>query len=305
MERFIFDCDPGHDDAVALAMAKGLSEYFKLEAVIATFGNQTREKTLTNALNLVQALELDVPVYEGSTEPLLRERVVAANIHGENGLAGPVFPPCRIKSAGNGIRYALDTVINNPGEITFVSVGPYTDLAVCIKSDPRFAKSLKRIIVMGGSTCGGNVTNTAEFNVYADPEAAKIVFDSGVEIYQFGLDTTLQVMLNEDILNRVRNSEETTYKKIFLASMEYYVKSCKEFIHDYPAMHDPCTIAFLADPSIFEFRKVRVAVDCKSQLNYGATVDLREAENKNVYKAVKADSEKFWNLFFKALERLP
>ncbi|MCR5760955.1 MAG: nucleoside hydrolase [Sphaerochaetaceae bacterium] len=305
MERFIFDCDPGHDDAVALAMAKGLSKYFKLEAVIATYGNQTRDKTLANALNLAQALELDVPVYAGSEMPLIRKRVVAANIHGENGLAGPVFPPCKLKCAGNGIRYALDTVINNPGEITFVSVGPFTDLAVCLKADERFASSLKRIIVMGGSTVGGNVTNTAEFNVYADPEAAEIVFSSGVEIVQFGLDVTLQVMLNEDILNRVRASKETNYKKIFLASMEYYVKSCREFIHDFPAMHDPCTIAYLADPSAFEFKKVFVSVDCKSNLNYGATVDIREAEDKNVYKGIKADTEKFWNLFFEALERLP
>ncbi len=305
MERIIFDCDPGHDDAVALAMAKGLSKFFKLEAIIATYGNQIREKTLMNTLNLAQALALDVPVYAGSEEPLIRERVVAANIHGENGLAGPVFPECRLKCAGNGITYALETVINNPGEITFVSVGPFTDLAVCLKADPRFAPSLKRIIVMGGSTCGGNITSTAEFNVYADPEAAQIVFSSGVEIVQFGLDTTLQVMLNEEILKRVRESKETNYKSIFLASMDYYVKSCKEFIHDYPAMHDPCTIAYLVDPSIFKFKETDVVVDLKSSLHYGATVDLRESINKNVKKAIKADSKKFWDLFFTALENLP
>ena len=306
MERIIIDCDPGHDDAVALAMAKGLSDRIKVEAVIATYGNQSIDKTLTNALNLAQALELDAPVYTGSLNPLVRERVAAGYIHGENGLAGPVFPPCNRQCCGNGITAAIDLVLNNPGEITFVSVGPFTDLAVCIKADPRFARSLKRIVVMGGAIGRpGNVTPSAEFNVYADPEAAQIVFNSGVDVVMFGLDVTLQLTLSDEILENVRKLPETNYTPIFMASMECYVEACRKYIHDYPSMHDPCTIAYLADPSIFEFERRRINVDCKSELNYGRTVaDFPNGEG-NVLVGTKADTTKFWNLFYEALRRLP
>lgn len=306
MERIIIDCDPGHDDAVALAMAKGLSDRIKVEAVIATYGNQSVDKTLTNALNLAQALELDAPVYTGSLNPLVRERVAAGYIHGENGLAGPVFPPCRRQCCGNGITAAIDLVLNNPGEITFVSVGPFTDLAVCIKADPRFARSLKRIVVMGGAIGRqGNVTPSAEFNVYADPEAAQIVFNSGVDVVMFGLDVTLQLTLSDAILENVRKLPETNYTPIFMASMECYVEACREYIHDYPSMHDPCTIAYLADPSIFEFERRRINVDCKSELNYGRTIaDFPNGEG-NVLVGMKANTTKFWNLFYEALRRLP
>ena len=305
MERIIFDADPGHDDAVALAMLKGLEDKIKAEAIIATFGNQSLDKTLANALNLVQALELDVPVYAGSSQPLLRERPAAGYIHGENGLEGPVFPPCNRKCEGNGIKKAVELVLANPGEITFVSVGPFTDLAVCLKSDPDFAKCLKRIVVMGGSMKMGNVTPAAEFNVYADPEAAQIVFNSGVEVVEFGLDVTLQLKVNDTILDKVKSMKQTNYTSIFLASMEAYTRSCLKYINDYPAMHDPCTIAWLYDPSIFEFEKRRVAVDTKSQVNYGRTAASFIDESSSVNVGIKANGQKFWDLFFKAISKLP
>lgn len=304
-ERIIISCDPGHDDAVALAMAKGLSDKIKVEAVIATFGNQVIEKTLTNALNLAQALELDAPVYKGSEHPLLREQVVAGYIHGENGLAGPEFPPCTRQCQGNGITKAIELVLANPGEITFIAVGPWTDLALCIKAEPKFAKSLKRIVCMGGSLGKGNCTESAEFNVFADPEAAQIVYNCGAEVVDFGLDVTLQVMLNEDILNKARAIKQKNYTKIFLASMNYYTQSCIKYIHDYPAMHDPCTIAYLVDPSIFEFQNMNIQVDTKSSLCYGRTISKRNAEERLVKYGVKADADKFWKLFFKAVDNLP
>lgn len=306
MERVIIDCDPGHDDAVALAMAKGLEDKIKVEMVIASHGNQTVDKTLTNALNLVQALEMDAPVYQGSDNPLVRERVKAGYIHGENGLAGPVFPPCVRKCEGNGIAAAIDLVLKNPGEITFISVGPWTDLAICLKSTPEFAKSLKQIVVMGGSMFkGGNVTPAAEFNVYADPEAAQIVFKSGVPIYDFCLDVTTQLMLNDEVVKKVKSMPSTNYTKIFLASMENYVAACNKYIHDNPSMHDPCTIAFLADPSIFKFEKRDVSVDTKSDINYGNTVASWVDENSKTHVGVWADKDKFWNLFYECVKRLP
>lgn len=306
MERVIIDCDPGHDDAVALALLKTFEEKIKLEAIIATYGNQTLDKTLTNALNLVQALNLKCPVYEGSSEPLVRDRLAAGYIHGENGLEGPVFPPCHIKSSGNGIKAALDLVINNPGEITFISVGPFTDLAICLKADPRFAKSLKKIVLMGGSLFkAGNVTTSAEFNVYADPEAASIVFNSGVEIIDFPLDATLQVTLTEELLDRIRKGKESEYKKIFFSSMYFYTQSCLKYIHDYPSMHDPCTVMYLAHPELFEFRRGNVVVETGGKNTYGKTVAGWEDNNSKTACAVKVNTQKFWEIFFDCLERLP
>lgn len=306
MERIILDCDPGHDDAVALALCKTFEDRIKLEAVIASFGNQTLDKTLTNALNLVQALDLKCPVYEGSTKPLVRVPVQAGYIHGPNGLEGPVFPPCHIKSSGNGIQKAIDLVVNNPGEISFVSVGPYTDLATCIKADPRFAKSLKQIVIMGGSLfLEGNVTNAAEFNVFADPEAASIVFNSGVKVVDFPLDATKQVTLTDELVNRMRQGKETEYKKIFLASMNAYTNACLKYIHDYPSMHDPCTIMYLAHPELFKFRQGEVHVETKGEFTYGKTVADWEDGNAKTFCAIKVDEPKFWDIFFSCLEKLP
>lgn len=306
MERIIFDCDPGHDDAVALALLKTFEDKIKVEQIIASFGNQAVDKTLTNALNLVQALKLDCPVYYGSSAPLLRERVAAGYIHGENGLQGPVFPPCTTECKGHGIRAAIDLVLNNPGEISFVSVGPFTDLAICIKAHPDFAKSLKRIVLMGGSMFkSGNVTPSAEFNIYADPEAASIVFSSGVDIVDFPLDVTTQVTINEDLLNRMKSGRDSEYKKIFLSSMFFYTKSCLEYIHDYPSMHDPCTVMYLAHPSLFEFSRRDVAVDTSNTLCYGKTVPMWPKSDSRTQIALNVDVTEFWNIFFDCLEKLP
>ena len=147
MKHIILDVDTGHDDAVAIALAAGLGDEITIDGLIATAGNQIREYTLENTLNLAEALEIEAPVFAGSTGPLLRDRVIAGNIHGKNGFEGPVFEKRKKKECmGNGIRWAVDHVISHPGEVTFVSVGPWTDLAVCLKSDERFASSLRPFI---------------------------------------------------------------------------------------------------------------------------------------------------------------
>ena len=247
MKHIIMDVDTGHDDAVAIALAGGLNDEIVIDGFIATAGNQIREYTLENTLNLTEALEMEAPVFAGSIGPLLRDRVLAGNIHGANGFEGPVFEKRKKKECmGNGIRWAIDHVLSHPGEITFVSVGPWTDLAVCLKSDERFASSLKEIVLMGGAVDHpGNVTPSAEFNVFADPEAAEIVFESGVPITFFPLDVTLKLLLTQEVLDKVKNLPESRYKNIFLASMGFYVPSLLKAHGEMPAMHDPCTIAYL------------------------------------------------------------
>ncbi len=304
--RVILDVDTGHDDAVAIALAAGLSDKLQLEGLIACAGNTGRENTLNNTLNLAEALDLRCPVFAGSKGPLLRERVSAGTIHGLSGFDGPVFEKRKKQELrGNGILWALETVINNPGEITFVSVGPWTDLAVMIKADERFAPSLKEIVLMGGAVYRkGNTTESAEFNVYADPEAAEIVMSSGAPITMMGLDVTLQVLLTEEILDKVRQEKDSVYKKIFLDSMGYYIPSIVKATGTWPAMHDPCCIAYLYDPDIFAFKYAPVTVETKDEKTYGKTTAGDENKNQNTKIGITADSERFWALFFKALRNL-
>ena len=306
MRRIIMDVDTGHDDAIAIAMAQGLKDKIKIEGLIAVAGNQKRENTLENTLNLAEALEIEAPVFMGAPGPLLRSQITAGEIHGKNGFEGPVFPPRKKQQCmGNGIRWAVDHVIANPGEITYVSVGPWTDLALCIKSDERFAPSLKEIVLMGGAVDReGNVTKEAEFNVYADPEAAQIVFDSGVPITFFSLDVTLQLHLRDEIIERMKAMEDSRYKEIFLASMAYYTKSILAANGEMPAMHDPCTICYLADASALTLSRRRRKVETKGSLTYGRTVGERD-ESSLTRMGVTVDQEKFWSLFFEAVHNLP
>ncbi len=304
--RIILDVDTGHDDAVAIALAAGLKDKITIDGLIATAGNQIREKTLNNTLNLAEALDLDCPVFRGSPMPLLRKQVVAGYIHGKSGFDGPVFPPRKKQECkGNGIRWALDHVINNPGEITFVSVGPWTDLATCIKADERFAPSLKEIVLMGGAVdVPGNVTCSAEFNVFADPEAAQIVMQCGASITMMGLDVTLQLKLTDEIMSEVRAVKDSTYKKIFLDSMNFYIPSLIQANGEMPAMHDPCCIAYLADPSIFTFSYRPIVVETKGDSTYGKTTGGLEDRSQNTKFGIKADKDKFWALFLSAIKTL-
>lgn len=308
MRRIILDVDTGHDDAVAIALAAGLKDEIKIEGIIAVAGNQTRDKTLNNTLNMAEALDLDCPVFYGAKGPLLREQIKAGFIHGESGFDGHHFPPRKKQEVkGNGIEWALKTVIDNPGEITYVSVGPWTDLALMIKSDERFVPSLKEIVLMGGAVdVPGNITPSAEFNVYADPEAASIVMSSGAPITMMGLDVTLQVLLTQEIVERFkREVKGEKYREVFLDSMDFYIASCLKYGHDSPAMHDPCTIMYLVAPEVFEFESRPIYVETKGDKTYGKTLKLWSDENNKTKFGIKADVEKFWDVFFKAIKTLP
>lgn len=304
-EKIIFDVDTGEDDALAIALAAGLRDEIDIVALIATAGNVSLDKTLENTLNMAEVLSLDVPVYKGSSGPLLRDRAEASDFHGITGLDGPSFPKRKKQECrGNGILFALDYVLSHPGEITFVSVGPLTDLAVLIKADPEFARSLKRIVIMGGSMGRGNATDAAEFNIYADPEAAEIVFSSNAEVVMMGLDVTLKVILDEKILNKVESLPDSPYKRLFLSQMSFYVPANLKHNHDYPAMHDPCAIAYLVCPDAFRFERRSIHVETKGNIAYGATIAGEISESANVLVGVDADTDAFWSLFFRAFENL-
>lgn len=299
-EKIILDVDTGHDDMVALLMAAALRE-IEVLGVVAVAGNQVLERTLENTLNVCDCLGLTSPVYAGMDRPIIREQKTAAHIHGASGLDGPVFGK-RSKEAtpGHGVQFIIDTVLNNPHQVTLVPTGPLSDIAMAIRLESRLPRLVKQIVLMGGSLGAGNVTPHAEFNVFADGEAAHIVFSSGAKIVMMGLDVTMQV-----ILNQRRSNTYLHYKspqaQMFHASMANYADKCKVFGFDWPAMHDPCCIAYLADPSMFTLAPYHIEVVLGDKEHYGQTVGTAVQGKSNIEVALQVDTERFWALLERSL----
>ncbi len=304
MQRVILDVDTGLDDAVAIILAAG-SKAIHIEGLVATSGNVGLERTLENTLNVCEVVGIDAPIYRGSEKPLKRERVHAGDFHGESGLDGPVFQP-RIRQQvkqGSGIRFIIDTIMANPGEITLVAVGPLTDIALAMQQEPRIITMVKEIVLMGGSFVGGNVTAEAEFNTYADPEAAQIVFASGAPLVMFPLDCTTKVTLSPDALS--------TYKtfrgkgaQLFCSCMDTYMANYQRKGKGHPAMHDPLCIAYLIDPKPFIYERHEVSVELEDQGTYGKTLRGKDCKEGGVLVAKKADTTHFWSLIDEALRKL-
>lgn len=304
MQRIILDVDTGLDDAVAIILAAG-TDSIHIEGLVATAGNVGLEKTLENTLNVCEVVGIDAPVYAGSSGPLERERIHAGDFHGKSGLDGPVFPRRKRQQVqpGSGIQFIIDTILDNPHEITLVPVGPLTDIAIAMRQEPKIIALVKEIVMMGGSFVGGNVTPSAEFNTYADPEAAQIVFTSGAPLVMFPLDCTTKVTLSPEALTRYKTFEGTS-ARLFCACMDTYMANYQRKGVGYPAMHDPLCIAYLIDPKPFTYERHEVSVELVDKATYGKTLKGRECSEGGVLVAKKADTIHFWALIDQALHAL-
>ena len=301
--KIILDVDTGHDDAVAIVLAAGSPE-IEIMGLVAVCGNQIREKTLENTLNVCDHLGVMAPVYAGMDRPILRKRIVAGDIHGESGLDGPVFTARKKQvEKGHGVQFIIDTVMTNPGEITLVPTGPLTDIAMALLLEPAVARNVKQIVAMGGSMGRGNVTPSAEFNIYADAEAASIVFASGAPVVLMPLDVTYQVMLYDTLLAQYHTMRGRAVE-MFCASMDCYMASCRRHGYDYPAMHDPCCVAYVIDPSMFTFERREIQVELQGTHTYGRTVAGRLCSDGGMQIGVTCDVPRFWQLLDRAFGNL-
>jgi purine nucleosidase/pyrimidine-specific ribonucleoside hydrolase len=303
-KKIILDCDPGHDDAVAILFA-GASEKINLLGITTVAGNSYVKNTTRNALIMAENAKLDVPVCEGAAKPILRKQIVAPDIHGESGLEGADMPaPTKEKDSRTAIEFMAEMVKKHPGEVTIVAVGPLTNVAHFINIYPELTKDVKEIVIMGGGIEFGNTTPAAEFNIFADPEAAQILFDSGIHSVVFPLDVTHQTKIFMDEIEKMQEFPSMIVSKMGLLLKFFHQTYFDIFKIEGAPLHDPCTIAYLLEPEIFEYEDYYAQVELKGELTYGQTVVdyWKKSGNKpNSTWALKANRERFIDLLFEVL----
>ena len=270
----ILDCDPGHDDAIALILALASPE-LKVLAVTTSAGNQTPDKTLNNALRILTLLGRDdIPVAAGAPKPLARELIIADNVHGESGLDGPKLPdPAFAPQGMTGIELMARSLRESAEPVTLVPTGPLTNVALLLAAHPELKGKIARIVLMGGAAGAGNWTPAAEFNIYVDPEAADMVFKSGIPITMCGLDVTHEAQVMDEDIERVRAITNPVAQCVagLLDFFMIYHRDPKWGFAGAP-LHDPCTIAWLLAPELFHGVECRVDIETSGEHTVGMTV---------------------------------
>lgn len=302
--KMILDCDPGHDDAIAMLLAYGHPN-IDLRLVTTVCGNQTVDKTTRNALNVAAFAGMDVPIAKGLDRSILGRRLNAPEIHGESGLDGPVFPPTeRVPVARHAVDCIIDMVMDSGGDMTLVPTGPLSNIAMAMIKEPAIVPKIREIVLMGGAIYFGNKTAAAEFNIVADPEAARIVFESGVPITMVGLELTHQALATADIVHRIR-AIGNRVSKLVVELLDFFGKSYRNvYGFEGPPIHDACAVAYVIDPQVFSTKRYRVDIETKGEFTSGMTVvDLFNMSGRpaNVNVAMELDRERFWNILIETL----
>lgn len=322
MRKIILDCDPGHDDAVAILLAAGNPD-IELLGLTTVGGNHTIDKVTRNAQQVLTVAGLrDVPVYRGATRPLLNSVITAEDIHGDSGMEIHGFdlpePAVGVEETG-AVQWIVDTLMREePGTVTLVPTGPLTNIALAARLEPRIVSRVKEVVLMGGAYGAGNFTPSAEFNIAVDPEAAAIVFGEAWRVVMVGLDLTHQALATPEV--------EARFAALGTSAGDFVVGLIDAFRRNYkdaqgfdnPPVHDPCAVAYVIDPSVVETVAVPVSVELAGTLTRGRTVaDLRAfgagapavtaaaAESAcHTSVATRLDVDRFWDLVVDAVQRL-
>lgn len=305
--KIILDVDPGHDDAIAILLA-GSCPAIELLAVTTVAGNQTLEKTTLNARRVCSVAGITgVPIAAGCDRPLVRPQIIAADIHGESGLDGPRFgEPTVPLDPRHAVDLIIELLMNSSGDITLVPTGPLTNIATALRREPGITGKIKHISLMGGSWSLGNRTPAAEFNILADAEAARVVFESGVPVTMVGLDLTHQALATDAVIKRIA-ALGTPAGDLAAELLRFFASTYKKRQgFDAPPVHDPCAVAWVVDPTIIETRPMHVDIETRAEFCYGRTVvDVYGVTGKpaNALVATKLDFDRFWDLVVDALSR--
>jgi purine nucleosidase len=305
VRRIILDTDPGIDDALAIFLALNSPE-IQLEAVTTVSGNVPVAHTTDNALALLAlANHPEIPVASGSAVPLIRPYINAAHVHGDNGLGGVQLPiPQQKPIAQHAVDLIIERILQAPGEITLVAIGPLTNLALALRKEPRIAEQVREVVIMGGALrVTGNVTPCAEFNIYADPHAAQIVLQASWPIRLVALDVTNQVTVSrEQIHTWTAQHPTSSIATCAQQIMEYYfqVFAPAYGTHNF-TMHDPLSLAAAFQPDLFTWQPLAVDVELTGTHTLGETVPYTKNDSGkdfNVQAAVAVDGERFIKMFF-------
>ncbi len=307
----IIDTDPGQDDAVAIFLALASPELDVL-GITAVAGNVPLALTEVNARKLCEiAGRPDMKVYSGAIRPMVRSLVTAEHVHGKTGLDGPVLPDPKMPlQSQHAVDFLVETLMAHPaGTITLCTLGPLTNIALALVKEPRIASRVKQIVAMGGGYFEqGNVTPSAEFNIYVDPHAARLVFDSGIPITLMPLDVTHKALTTAKRVEAFR-AMNNACGPATAAMLDFFERFDEnKYGTDGGPLHDPCVIAWLLKPELFKGRLVNVSVECESELTMGATVIdwwhvTKRPANATVMKDI--DAEGFFNLLIERIGRLP
>ena len=292
--KLLLDCDPGLDDALALLLAHGDPE-LELVAVTTVGGNVALENTTRNALQLREYLGFTaVPVAAGASGPLVRETKNAAEVHGVGGLGDVILPPATLPlDLRDAVDVIIETLRNAPGEVHLVATGPMTNIALALRKEPRIAQWAASFVIMGGSFTRGNTTPAAEFNIYADPEAAAEVFAAGWEVVMVGLDLTLQALVNDEI--KARMLALGALGRELVVPLATFWNDPQDPDWGGQAVHDVCAVAFISRPDLFTSVGARVEVETQGEWTAGMTVTDFRSSIPNALVPVKLDVAGFWD----------
>ena len=307
----IIDCDPGQDDAVALALAFSAPEIFEILGVTTVAGNVPLNLTQRNARLVCEICNRsDVKIYAGCDKPMEQELVTAEYVHGQSGLDGiDIYEPEHPLEKTNAVDFIIETLLAaDDNSITLIPTGPLTNIGTAINKEPNILPKIKEIILMGGAAKeGGNVTPSAEFNIYVDPEAADIIFKCGRPIVVMSLDVTHQVLTSRKRLDRIR-AIGTKTAKMMTDLIAFYERYDEEKYHtDGGPLHDPCTIAYLIKPELFKLKDINVVIETSGDITRGETVaDFWNVTGRkpNVKWAYEVDDDGFFDLLNEQLKKI-
>jgi inosine-uridine nucleoside N-ribohydrolase len=278
----------------------------KLEAITTVAGNQTVQKTSTNALKVCSLAGIrDVPIAAGMDRPLVQQQEVAPEIHGESGLDGPSLPPPSLTLAPiHAVDLLIDLLMSSAGDLTIVATGPLTNVATAIRREPRIVPKIQQITLMGGAIGLGNWTPAAEFNIFVDPEAASIVFGCGRPITMVGLEVTHQAQATTEVRQRIR-ALANPVAQLVDGLLEFFAKSYLT-VYNFPAppVHDPCAVACLMDPKLLTSKPMRVDIELRGEFTRGRTVCDRYGKTgraPNARVGLEINTTKFWDLLIETL----
>ena len=309
----IIDCDPGQDDVMAILLG---ARVLDLRGLTTVFGNVDLEQTTRNARQTVEFAELtSVPIVKGMAHPLVRDIRHGTHVHGESGLDGPTLPsPTVPLHEGSAVDFIIEQS-HQIEDLTLVPIGPLTNIATALRVDPSLTSRIKEMSIMGGSLTSGNATPTAEFNIWCDPEAAHVVFTSGIPIKMVGLNVTRRVAATPERRAQIRSLGGVASGHV--ADMLDFYSERYRVVSGLPggAMHDPLAVAALVDPDVLRFEPMHVAIELRGTHTYGMTVcDARHLaaerpiairpprdEAPNAEVAVEVNADRFWDLFLDVL----